>query len=105
MRAAQTIPIQETANLQKVQKFLETVGRNSKQSQRIYGVAVAHFQDFIGVNYSPSNVESILDLLANGNVNVYSLLDNFVAYLLAKNHSPNSVSLYVACYKVLFWLL
>ena len=60
MRAAQTIPIQETASLQKVQKFLETVGRNSKQSKRIYGIAVAHFQDFIQVNYSPSNVESIL---------------------------------------------
>jgi len=95
MRWVQTIPIQETAELDKVQRFLESVGRNSKQSKRVYGIALAHFQFFLEKNYSPSNVESILDKLANG-VNVYTLLDNFVAYLLSKNHSPNSVSLYMA---------
>jgi hypothetical protein len=63
MRRQATIPIQQACVLGKVQKFLESVGRNSKQSKRVYGIAVAHFQDFLQVNYSPSNIESILDLL------------------------------------------
>lgn len=96
MRKLRTIPIQETANLQKVQKFLESVGRNSKHSKRVYGIAVAHFQSFLEKDYSPSNVESILKPITNGQVNVYDLLDNFVAHLLTKNLSPNAISLYVA---------
>jgi integrase len=102
MRRQQTIPIQQTCVLEKVQKFLNSIGRNSQQSKRIYGIALSHFQAFVMEDYSPSDIETILDVIKNEQVNVYALLDNFVSFLLAKKHSPNSVSLYVAATRSYF---
>ncbi len=91
---AQTIPgpIQE---LNRVQQFLNSVGRNSSNSKRIYGIGLGHFQSFLQDKYSPATIETILDALTGGKINVYSLIDAFVSHLLAKELSPNSIALYI----------
>jgi integrase len=103
MRGIQVIPIQDTCNLEKVKLFLNSVGRNSQQSKRIYGIALARFQAFVKENYRPADVETILEvLLTTGQVNVYSLIDNFVSYLLTKNLAPNTIALYIAAVRSYF---
>lgn len=103
MRGVQVIPIQETCNLEKVRSFLNSVGRNSQQSKRIYGIALARFQAFVKENYRPADIETILEVLLTTNkVNVYSLIDNFVSHLLTKNLAPNTIALYVAAIRSYF---
>src|SRR5262245_22616191 len=103
MHGVKVIPIQETCILERVQNFLNSVGRNSQHSKQVYGIALTHFQVFIKEKYAPANIETILDAIKNEQVNVYSLLDNFVSYLITKNnHSPNSISLYVAAIRSYF---
>ena len=97
MGAQNIISIQETCSLEPVQKFLESVGRNSHSSKAVYGVALSHFQIFLRSKYQPNDIETILAAITTERVNVYSLLDGFVSYLVDKNKlTPNSVSLYVA---------
>lgn len=103
MRGVRVIPIQETCSLEKVKSFLDSVGRNSQQSKRIYGIALARFQVFVKENYAPADIETILEiLLTTDRINVYSLIDNFVSYLLTKNLSPNTIALYIAAVRSYF---
>ena len=103
MRGVQVIPIQETCSLEKVKSFLNSVGRNSQQSKRIYGIALTHFQVFLRESYTPADVETILETLqTTDRINVYSLIDNFVTQLLKKNLSPNTIALYVAAIRSYF---
>ena len=41
-------------------------------------------------------------LLTSDRINVYSLIDNFVSYLLTKNLSPNTIALYIAALRSYF---
>lgn len=103
MRGVQIVPIQETCSLEKVKSFLNSVGRNSQQSKRIYGIALSRFQLFVKENYSPFDIETVLEiLLTSDRINVYSLIDNFVSYLLTKDLSPNTIALYVAAVRSYF---
>ena len=47
--------------LEKVKQFLDSVGRNSSNSKKIYGIGLGHFQSFIKNKYSPATVETVLD--------------------------------------------
>lgn len=96
-----TLPLAQTFIQTKVIKFLESVGRNSRQSTRIYGFGLSHFQGFLYNEYGSScNVDSIVDSLTTNDINVYTLLDNFVSYLRGNGESSklsaNSIALYVA---------
>lgn len=82
--------------LKKVKLFLDSVGRNSSNSKRIYGIGLEHFQAFVKTEYSNDTVETILTALASGKIDVYSLMDAFVSYLVTKKLSANSISLYIA---------
>ena len=55
-------------------------------------------------SYKEYNMETFLGPLYRNEINVYTLLDEFVSYLLNinRNLSPNSINLYVFCYKSYF---
>jgi len=108
MRLKSTLLSKETFCQKKVKDFLESVGRNSSKSERIYGFGLSHFQTFLsdkfdGTTSTTTTLETIIDSIVRQEMNVYTLLDNFVSYLLSPNASqtnqklsPNSISLYVA---------
>jgi len=80
------------------------VSRNSIKSKRIYGIGLSHFQTFLDCRFKANSpnltLETIVESIAQNGINVYSLLDNFVSYLLAPDRpnklSTNSIWLYVA---------
>ncbi len=96
-----TLPLAQTFSQSKVSKFLESIGRNSRQSTRIYGFGLSHFQGFLYTEYGPQfSIDSVIDNVTANKINVYTLLDNFVSYLRGNGEtsklSANSIALYVA---------
>ena len=79
----------------RINTFLESIGRNSKNSKRAYATGLAHFTTFLRPEkYTP---ETIIPLLIRGKVvNVYELLDQFVSYLIQANISAKTIDLYIA---------
>ncbi len=60
---------------------------------------LSHFQTFLHHKYGEGyTLETILESIANNGINVYTLIDNFVSYIITDKPqlSPNSISLYVA---------
>jgi integrase len=102
LKAVNHIPIRrQIENLPKVKSFLESISRNSKQSKNTYHTGIKHFQQFLNVKHPGKTVENILYFLNNSNgyqqkIDVYELLDNFVAYLIHLNLSIPSINLYIA---------
>ena len=93
-----TLPLAQTFSQAMVIKFLDSIGR---QSRRIYGFGLSHFQGFLYNEYgSDCSIDSIIDSLTTNKINVYTLLDSFVSYLRGNGEvsklSANSISLYVA---------
>ena len=78
--------------------FLSSILRNSLKSKYAYECALAHFQRFLETSYTDYDIETILEPLSRNEINVYTVLDEFVSYLLNVNANltPNSISLYVA---------
>lgn len=78
--------------------FLSSILRNSLKSKYAYECALAHFQRFLVTRCTEYNIETILGPLSRNEINVYTVLDEFVSYLLNVNANltPNSVNLYVA---------
>jgi hypothetical protein len=77
----------------RVTAFLNSIGRNSKNSQRAYGTALRHFEEFLRPR--KQTLDTIIASLANGKANVYELLDQFISYLSKQNiavtsHGSNS---------------
>ena len=71
-----TLPLAETHSQTMVTKFLDSIGRNSQQSKRIYGFGLSHFQGFLYNEYgSDCSIDSIIDSLTINKINVYTLLD------------------------------
>ena len=101
----------------KVRTFLESVGRNSRNSKATYETGLKHFQRFLGGassnssnnNYQNYNVESILSALQAGSVNVYELLDSFVSYFVVllsqEQQHIASTSIFSYVYAVRSYLL
>lgn len=78
----------------KVMTFLDSIKRNSVASEQAYLNALRHFDRFL-TSSSPGNLETIICQLQTHQLNVYELLDQFVAYLLNLNLSNTSVTLYI----------
>ena len=78
--------------------FLASILRNSLKSKYAYECALAHFQRFLETSYKEYNIETILEPLSHNEINVYTVFDEFVSYLLNTNANltPNSINLYVA---------
>lgn len=87
--------------LPQVHDFLDSVGRNSEKTKKLYGFSLLHFQEFLSNDsrYSKFTANSILKPVTKNQIDVYTLIDHFVSYLVSKHNkklSPNSISLYVA---------
>jgi integrase len=100
----ESIIIQEQS---KVQDFLNSIARNSERTKKLYGFALAHFQTFLSSDerYSKYIVNNILGPVLKNQINVYSLMDNFVSHLISKHEtklSSSSVSSYVGAVRSYF---
>lgn len=80
----------------KVQSFLESVSRNSKNSSRVYESGIIYFFSFLIQRDLNHTVETILEPLEANEINVYELFDAFVAFLVSSGLSIPSIRLYVA---------
>lgn len=77
-----------------VNTFLESIGRSSKNTKRVYGTSLNHFGEFL--KSKKQTADSIISLLIKSKINVYELLDQFVSYLDKQNIAATSLGLYIA---------
>jgi integrase len=104
LRVASPLLQKETFSQPLVIRFLDSVGRNSVKTRRIYGIGLSHLQTYLhqSTAHSSHTLESMVDSFTKNKTDVYMLLDDFVSYLLSANRptptklSPNSINLYVA---------
>lgn len=89
---------QETFSQQKVIDFLESISRNSQRSKDTYLIGLSHFQTFLHGRYANGyTLENIIDKILSNELNVYTLLDNFVSYLMSLGRlSTATITLQVA---------
>ena len=94
----------------KICRFLNSVERNSIQSKKAYSTALIHFHAFLSNDgrYSKFSEETVVDALLKNQINVYTLLDDFISYLISRHGrklSSNSILLYVAGIRsyLLYW--
>jgi integrase len=83
----------------KARTFLNAIGRNSASSEHVYRIGLLHFQQFLNSRYTNQmsySLESVLSPLQTQEINVYELFDQFVSFLLQKDLSTKSLTLYVA---------
>ena len=90
-----------------VQRFLDSISRNSIKSMRSYSSGLTHFRKFLSYDdvgkYRKYNIETILKDLSNNKINVYELLDDYVSFLISRQGiSPKSMSLYLAALRSYF---
>ena len=95
---------QTMIGLSKTAAFLSSVERNSVSSKKAYSSGLLHFNNFILRHYSNYNCETILQPLLKNKINVYELLEGFVAYLLETRIgiAPKSILLYVTALRSYF---
>lgn len=101
---AKSLLIQEEPQ---VSDFLDSVGRNSNKTKKVYGFGLLHFQEFLSSDdrYSKFTANSIIKPVSKNQIDVYTIIDHFVSYLVSKHDkklSPNSISLYVAAIRSYF---
>jgi integrase len=76
---------QQTNNQPKVKVFLDTIGRNSLKTKRIYETALVHFQEYLNEKYDyKHSLESIVNEILSNNIDLYELIDGFLAYGITK---------------------
>jgi hypothetical protein len=83
--------------LPKVGTYLDSIKRNSVASEQAYLNGLRTFQRFLDI--VNINLETVLVSLRRQEISIYELLERFVSYLLQKNLSIPSISLYVSAVK------
>jgi integrase len=80
----------KTANL-----FLSSMSRSNLRSKLAYQFGLIHFQRFLKQRHPQYNIETVLKPLANNELDIYVILDEFVSYLVDKtlNLASNSIKL------------
>ncbi|MGB8087557.1 MAG: hypothetical protein WCF07_14820, partial [Nitrososphaeraceae archaeon] len=84
----------------KVNTFLDSIGRSSKNTKHAYATGLTHFTEFLK-SKSSNNKQTpdiIISQLKSGKSDVYELLDQFVSYLLSlatQNISPRTLDSYI----------
>jgi integrase len=78
--------------------FLLSISRNSLKSKYSYQSGLAHFQKFLEQKYPRYDIQTISKSLSNKELDMYTLLDEFVSYLMkdVPNLTSNSIKLYMA---------
>ena len=74
--------------------FLESIGRNGRNSRRSYRTGLHHFGLFLKPKHQTP--DTIISLLQNQCINQYELLDQFVSYLLKQHIAITSLKIYIA---------
>jgi integrase len=86
---------QLVSEFNRVNTFLNSIGRNSKNSRRTYATGLKYFERFLNNNYPNQDPDTIIKPLQDQRINVYELLDQLVAYLSQQNISIPSLKLYM----------
>lgn len=82
----------EINSLPKVKAFLSSVQRNSMKTRITYATGLAHFHSFLTQNYNHS-IDSIIEPLVRNQSNVYTLLEDFLTFMISKTPSMSPLSL------------
>jgi integrase len=95
---------QQTVSQPKVQEFLNSVGRNSHQTERSYGNGLTQFQRYLYDKFPDQKVtlETVLERILSNEINPYTLLDSFVSFLLDQNLSSLTISGYMTAIRSYF---
>jgi integrase len=79
-----------------IKLFLDSIGRNSKNSKKAYHTGLMHFGNFTIKKYK-INPQTVISSIKKGKINVYELLDDFISYLSSNTIiSSLTIQLYVA---------
>lgn len=77
--------LKETSSQPKVHKFLESIARNSVKTRNVYKIGLSYLQTFLCEKYgSDFTLDTLLANLSKNQTNVYSILDDFVSFILGK---------------------
>lgn len=86
--------LKHTGNSNKVNTFLDSIGRGGYNSRRLYNTSLNHFTEFL--KHQEQTPDTIIPTLKEGKINVYELLDQFVSYLSnfsnPSNHSNQRIN-------------
>jgi integrase len=80
--------------LPKVERFLSSLKRNSINTSNGYKTPITYFHEFLLSNYNQS-ADSIIQLLVNNEIDVYSLLDEFIGFVQTKRVNSSSINQYL----------
>jgi hypothetical protein len=80
--------------LPNVERFLSSLKRNSLNTSNGYKTPIAYFHEFLLANYSQT-VDSIIQPLVNKEIDVYSLLDEFIGFVQTKRINHSSINQYL----------
>ena len=70
----------------KTQEFLDSKGRNSQSTKTGYSFGLKHISSFLDEKYAyPLSIGNIADKINNKELDVYSVINNFVSYLISKD--------------------
>jgi integrase len=85
----------------KVQDFLESVGRNSKNTKITYSYSLNHFRKFLDDKYGYTlTIGNILDKINSKELDVYTIINNFITFLdNSKKITNRSIKHYVVALK------
>ncbi|MFL6360080.1 MAG: hypothetical protein ACJ72V_12170, partial [Nitrososphaeraceae archaeon] len=77
---------------------MSSISRNSLSSKYSYQSGLAHFQKFLKQKYPRYDIQTVPKSLSNKELDMYTLLDEIVSYLMKEvpNLTSNSIKLYMA---------
>lgn len=81
--------------LPRFQEFMTAKERGSINGNTGYKTALVYLQQFITTNHSGSSIDSIIDSINIGTIDVYKFLSKFVTFLQTKKLSKASIKQYV----------
>jgi hypothetical protein len=84
----------QVEKLPNVERFLSCLKRNSVNTSNGYKTPIAYFHEFLLTNYSQT-VDSIIQPLVNKEIDVYSLLDEFIGFVQTKRINHSSINQYL----------
>lgn len=86
----------EISGYSKAITYLESKARNSQKTGFTYMKALLKFSRFSSGQYPSYNIETILAPLVKKEIDVYHLLDKFVAYMIENHNSAATIQSYMA---------
>jgi integrase len=78
----------------RVNTFLDSIGRNSHNSKKLYRTGLNHFADFL--RSEKQTPDTIISQIKSEKINTYELLDQFVSYLSKQAVAATSLKSYIA---------